>query len=201
MRWPWQSSAPVEHRSSYTDQVVSALVQHASGGGDRTAVQTAAVQQCAVWYGSALASCTLSAPPSVVGAFDATWRESIASNLIRSGQVVYLIGASPDTGLSLQPISHWDVMGGPSVSSWRYRVEQAGPTSSTWRTVPAAAVLHVRWSTNPARPVGGCQSVTACGRLWRTGWRSRAAAVRGGERAGRRVSANRKIRRPRWRPS
>ena len=160
MRWPWQS-APSEHRSSsYTDQIVSALVQHASGGGGRTALATAAVEQCATWYGSALASCTLSGPSSVALAFDATWRASVASNLIRYGQTVYLIGADPDTGLALEPVSHWDVMGGPLVSSWRYRVEQAGPTTSTWRTVPAGGVLHLRWLTDPAAPWVGVSPIS-----------------------------------------
>ena len=32
MRWPWQS-APVEHRSSLTDQVITAILAAATGGG------------------------------------------------------------------------------------------------------------------------------------------------------------------------
>ena len=46
-------------------------------------------------------------------------------------------------------------MGGPLVSSWSYRVEQAGPTATAWRTLPAGAVLHLRWQTDPARPWAG----------------------------------------------
>ena len=55
----------------------------------------------------------------------------------------------------LEPASHWDVYGGPDVSSWAYRVAQVGPTATTWRTLPAPAVLHLRWSVDPNRPWAG----------------------------------------------
>ena len=151
MRWPWQRPA-VEHRSSYTDQTVTALTLAASGGGSRTALLTAALEQAATLYASALSACELSGPSHVTRALDADWRASVASTLIRSGQALYVVAASPDTGLSLEPAATWDVMGGPMVSSWRYRIEQAGPTTSSWRTVPAGGVVHLRWITDTARP-------------------------------------------------
>ena len=61
----------------------------------------------------------------------------------------------PASGLALEPTSHWDVMGGPRPSSWSYRVEQAGPTATAWRTLPAGAVLHLRWQVDPHRPWAG----------------------------------------------
>ena len=79
----------------------------------------------------------------------------MASALIRAGQCVYIIRADPVSGLILEPASTWDVSGGPRVSSWRYRCEQVGPTATSWRTVSAAGVLHVRWLTDPARPWAG----------------------------------------------
>ena len=154
MRWPWQRPI-VEHRSAYTDQVVSALTLAASGGGARPALATAALETCATLYASALSSCSISGPSSVVAAFDATWRAAVASSLIRTGQAVYIIEASPGAGLALEPAASWDVMGGPRVSSWAYRVELAGPTATTWRTLPAGAVLHLRWQVDPARPWAG----------------------------------------------
>ena len=154
MKWPWQRPA-VEHRSSLTDQVITALLQSASGGGTRPALATAALESCATLYASALSACEIAGPSSITRALTADWRAAVASSLIRAGQCVYLIGADPVSGLVLERVSSWDVSGGPLVSSWHYRCEQAGPTATSWRTVPAAGVLHVRWLTDPARPWAG----------------------------------------------
>ena len=154
MRWPWQS-APVEHRSSYTDQVVTAILQSASGGGVRPALATAALETVATLYSSALSACAVSGPPSVVRALDATWRASVASSLVRHGQALYILDADPSAGLALAPVSHWDVHGGPERATWLYRCALAGPSSTAWRTRSAGAVLHLRWLTDPARPWAG----------------------------------------------
>ena len=85
MRWPWQS-APVEHRSSYSDQVVNAILASASGpGGVRPALATAALETAASLYASAFASCQIIGPSSIVRAFDASWRANVAAALIRAG--------------------------------------------------------------------------------------------------------------------
>ena len=154
MRWPWQRPI-VEHRSSYTDAVVTAILQSASGGSVRTALATAAVESAATLYASALSSCELSGPSVVTRALTADWRASVASGLVRNGQALYLIDADPSAGLALVPVSHWDVHGGPDVASWFYRCELAGPSSTAWRTRSAGAVLHLRWLTDAARPWAG----------------------------------------------
>ena len=154
MKWPWQS-APVEHRSSYTDQVVTAILHSASGGGVRPALATAALESAATLYASALASCSISGPSSITRAFDATWRAATASELIRRGQCVYVIGADPVDGLTLAPAASWDVHGGPRPSTWYYRVELSGPSGTAWETHSAAEVLHMRWATDPSRPWSG----------------------------------------------
>ena len=154
MRWTWQS-APVEHRSSLTDQVITAILAAATGGGTRPALATAALESCGTLYASALSSCELSGPSSVTRALTADWRASVASALIRTGQALYIIGADPVDGLHLAPVSHWDVHGGPRLSSWVYRCELAGPSGTAWETHSAAAVLHLRWLVDPARPWAG----------------------------------------------
>ena len=155
MRWPWQRPI-VEHRaSSYTDQIVTALVASASGGGVRPALATAALESCATLYASALSACAVSGPSSVTRALTADWRASVASALIRTGQSLYIIGADPAAGLTLAPVGHWDVHGGPRPSSWYYRCSLAGPSGTAWETHPAAALLHLRWLTDAARPWAG----------------------------------------------
>ena len=102
MRWPWQRPA-VEHRSSYTDQVVTAILAAASGGGTRPALATAALESCATLYGSALSACEVAGPASVTRALTADWRASVASELIRRGQCVYIVDADPVDGSRSRP--------------------------------------------------------------------------------------------------
>ena len=154
MRWPWERPI-VEHRSSYTDAVVTAILQSASGGGVRTALATGALETCATLYASALASCAVSGPKSITRALDASWRASVAAGLVRNGQALYLIDADPSAGLALAPVSHWDVHGGPDVASWFYRCELSGPSSTAWRTRSAGGCLHLRWLVDNARPWAG----------------------------------------------
>ena len=171
MRWPWERPAPVEHRSSIADQVVAAILQSASAGGARPAVATAALEQCATLYASALASCSISGPSVVVGALDATWRSSVASALIRNGEAVYVVGADPVDGLELRPAASWDVHGGARPASWYYRVQLSGPSGMSWQTHSAASVLHLRWLVDNARPwrgVGPLEHAADTGSL--SGW-------------------------------
>ena len=166
MIWPWKRPVAEHRASSFTDQVVTALVASASGGGVRPALATSALEAAAALYASALASCSISGPSSVVRALTADWRAAAASSLIRSGQAVYIIGADPVDGLTLAPVGHWNVNGGPRPASWFYRCELSGPSGAAWETHPAAGVLHLRWQVDPARPWAG---ISPLGRASDTG--------------------------------
>ena len=150
MRWPWQAPI-VEHRSSLTDQVVTALLASATGSGARPALATAALESAASLYASALSSCAISGPSVVTRALSADWRASAAASLIRTGQALYVVGADPVDGLLLGPAGHWDIFGGPNPASWYYRCERAGPSGTAWETRGAGEVLHLRWLTDPNR--------------------------------------------------
>ena len=127
MKWPWTRPA-VEHRSSYTDQIVTAILQSASGGGVRPAGATAALEQCATLYASALSACAVLGPSGVTRSLTADWRASVAASLIRSGQALFIIGADPVSGLCA-----CDLVGqlgcarrANGASSWYYRCEIVG---------------------------------------------------------------------------
>ena len=192
MKWPWQRPI-VEHRSSLTDQVVTAILQSASGGGARPALATAAVETCATLYASALSACELTGPPSVTRAFHADWRASVASALIRRGQCVFVIGASPLDGLTLSPASSFDIYGGAD-PPWLYRVERAGPSSTRWDTYSGDSILHLHWLTDHARPWAGVSPLQTGVRFRQSRGVGRKTAGRGSERAGRELFANRAIR-------
>ena len=142
----------MEHRSSLTDAVVSAILQSASGGSVRTALATAAVESCGTLYASALAACEVSGPSVVTRALTADWRASVASGLVRNGQALYLIDADPSSGLALAPVSHWDVHGGPERATWLYRCQMAGPsTTAGARGALAKYSISAGWSTPRGR--------------------------------------------------
>ena len=116
MRWPWQRQ-PEIRSSNYTDAILTSLLANATGGGAKTALATAALGQSAALYAAALSSCEITGPSTVTRVLDASWRASVASELVRHGQTVYLIDADPARGLALQPVSRWDTYGGADPSS------------------------------------------------------------------------------------
>ena len=160
MKWPWQRPI-VEHRSSLTDQVVTAILQSASGGGVRPALATAAVETMR----HAVRQCVVVVRDNRAAerderVLDADWRaSSVASELVRKGQCVYIIGASIRS-------TDWTLSGGVAASTFTaarirrgpYRVERAGPSSSTQmgdKQNPATRFcICAGWST-PARPWAG----------------------------------------------
>ena len=154
MRWPWQRVAPVEYRSSYSDQVVTAILASAQGGGARPALATAALETAAQMYAAALASCAIIGPSVVTRALDASWRANVAAALIRHGECVYVVGADPVDGLELRAASSFDVYGSAD-PPYTYRIERAGPSATRWETHGSGEILHLRWLVDNARPWRG----------------------------------------------
>ena len=87
-------------------------------------------------------------------ALDATWRSAAASELIRRGQAVYVVGADPVDGLELRPATSFELYGGAD-PPWVYRIERAGPSSTRWHTYDGGSILHLRWQVDHARPWAG----------------------------------------------
>ena len=153
-RWPWRA-APVEHRSSYTDQVVTAILAAASGGGVRPALATAAVESCATLVreravgvrGVGASECHAGidrrlARVGGVGAHSPRSSSSTSSGPIRS--TVSRCGRRRS----------FDVYGTPD-PPWVYRISRSGPSTTTWQTYSSESVLHLRWLVDHARPWAG----------------------------------------------
>ena len=88
-------------------------------------------------------------------------------DLIRRGEFVWVIEVAGD-GVMLLPCGSWDVRGGWDPETWFYRVDLFGPSGNTTRLLPGAAVIHGRYSTDPARPWFGISPmgwVSLTGRL------------------------------------
>ena len=79
-------------------------------------------------------------------------------------------GGKGDAGATAPTIRPRDVSGSYDPATWRYRVSLAAPDTTTTRTLPAAGVVHLRWSTAPGRPWAGVsplQWASDTGRLYR----------------------------------
>ena len=153
MRWPWQQT---EHRASATDALVAAIVAAASNQvtGDPRAI--AAIETAAALYGAAFAVAKVeTADARVEARLTPSFLSTMARALIRSGEFVAIVEATPARGLELLPAGSWNIRGGPAESDWWYRCDLSGPSVSTSRTVPSAQVLHVRYSVDPSRPWRG----------------------------------------------
>ena len=160
MRFPWQNDEsrfgevvlePEVRESSYTDQVVAALVGAATGNTTATAAGTAALEACAALYAMSFAMARVSGTDMAVRVLDASTLALMARNCIRRGESIHAIMVERD-GLELIPAGSWDVRGRWRESTWYYRVDLFGPTGNVTRVLPGANVIHHRYSVDPARP-------------------------------------------------
>ena len=154
--WPW--SKPEVRSSNYTEQIVSQLLAGASGANDGSAL--AALETAARIWGAGLSSATLkpennlalrSVSPAVL--------DAVGRGLCRVGESLHAISVFNGQVL-LTPCGSWSVHGGDSPESWSYRCTLNGPSSTREITLPAASVLHVRYSPSADRPWRGRSPVT-----------------------------------------
>ena len=149
MRWPW---ARPEHRASATDALVQAILGAAQGNatGDWRAI--AALETAVSLYASAFAVSTVICENArVTAALTPSFLATVARALIRRGEYLAAIEATPARGLELLTAGSWDIRGGPAEDGWFYRCDLFGPSGTVSRTVPSAQVLHMRYAVDPAR--------------------------------------------------
>ena len=77
---------------------------------------------------------------------------SIARSLIRRGESMHVIDVDQTGRVDLLDCGSWELHGGVSRSTWRVRATMQGPDVAVSRDVPYAAVSHVMYATDPARP-------------------------------------------------
>ena len=162
MRWLWQRT---EHRASATDALVAAIVAAAGnqGTGDYRAI--AALETAAGLYAAAFASARVVTDDArVAERLTPAWLAMVARSLIRRGEFLAVLEATPARGLELLTAGSWDVRGGPAENL----NGGTGPTCSgravqRLGTVPSAAALHVRYAVDPSRPWRGLSPLeSAC---------------------------------------
>ena len=150
LRWPWRK--PEVRSANYTDQVIAQIMASASGASDGGAL--AVIEASARWWGSGLASATVKPDNVALRSVSPTILDSIGRALCRSGQSLHAI-AVRNGRVTLTPVSLWEVHGDDAPASWTYRCSVSGPDVTRLVTLPAASVLHVRYSPHPSRPWAG----------------------------------------------
>ena len=147
--WPF---AKMEHRESATDAIVAALISQAGGSSVPPSVEAlGAVEACAGLWSRAFASANVEPQTPATVALTPVVLAAIGRGLAVGGEVVFALDV---TGAAeLTQASSWKVSGGTRPESWRYTVEIPLPMGGVVRrTLPADAVVHLRYATRPGAP-------------------------------------------------
>ena len=136
--------------AGFTDSIVAALLAQAAGGATADASATAALEAAAGSYARAFAVAEISPATPATRALTPAVLALMARDLIRRGESVHVIEVGRH-GVRLTPAGSWDVRGRFDPDTWRYRCDVFGPSGNTTRNLPAAAVIHARYSVDPAR--------------------------------------------------
>ena len=155
MRWPWAKREP-EQRSTaqgYTASLTAAFATAATEGVSDTApLATAALEAATGIYARCMAAAVVKGADDVADALTAPVLALIARNLIRRGEDhhrIYVRGGR----LVLEPVGFAYAHGnGPDPMAWTYNATLYGPTDSRHEWVPAASMLHCRYSVDASRP-------------------------------------------------
>ena len=150
--WPF---AKFENRESATDAIVSALISQAGGSSVPPSVEAlGAVEAAAGLWSRAFASVTVEPQTPATLALTPAVLAAIGRGLAVRGEAVFEVEVNG--AVMLTQASSWKVAGGTSPESWRYAVELPLPSGKVVkRTLPADAVLHVRYATRPGAPWAG----------------------------------------------
>ena len=149
----WVNGTPrAEERSTaqgYTAGITAAFIAGAEGGVQGTPLATAALEAAAGLYSACFAAASLDPD---IPALTASVRSLIARNLIRRGEDhhrIYVRGGR----LVLEPIGFAYAHGnGPDPMEWTYNATLYGPTDSRHEWIPAASLMHCRYSVDASRP-------------------------------------------------
>ena len=140
--------------AGFTDAIVQALLNQAAGGTTADPSATAALEAAAGSYARAFAVASVEPDTPATRALTPELLALMARDLIRRGEFVHVIEVGRG-GVRLTPAGSWDVRGRFDPVTWRYRCDLFGPSGNVTRNLPAAAVIHGRYSVDPARPWWG----------------------------------------------
>ena len=158
MQWPW-SKSETRATSGYEGAILGAFEAQATA--TPRAQSTAALEAASSLIARCLASATVEGPPRLAAAVTPAVLAQAGRSLIRLGEVVYEITVSDAGRVRLLVAGHFDTYGGADPLTWTYRTSVYGPSGTTTRHLPAAAVVHLRYLTDPVQPWRGVAPLRA----------------------------------------
>ena len=161
----WFKNKLETRSSSYTDALVTAIVDRAGGQTLAVATATGALEACSGLVGRSFAISEVNAPANIQHVLTPDLLAMLGRSLIRKGEIAFLIRT--ENGLELLPCETIDVYGTPG--QWSYNVSLAGPSRTlSYEKIESDSVLHFRYATDPEQPwlgIGPIQSASLAGKL------------------------------------
>ena len=150
MKIPFTNLAIRSANAPYTDAVIAAMVNSASGA--ETPNSTAIEEIGAGLWARAFASADLTPDTPGTRALTPDVLAGIGRALVRDGECVYEIDV--DAGdVVLRPVADWTVKGG--AAPWLYELEEPQPDGNKTRLVEGDRVIHPRYGATATQPWKG----------------------------------------------
>ena len=146
--WPFKTEYRQE---ALSDLVVSRLIANAEGA-FTVPTATAAHEIGAGLWARAFGGATVTGSRGDV--LTPVVMASVGRALFSSGNWVAEIVVRGGR-IHLEPISEYDVSGGPDRSSWVYRTTRPGPSQSAERTLHSSRLVHIMIGVDPSAPWRG----------------------------------------------
>ena len=149
MRIPF-SNRP-ETRAGYTDAIVEALLQEATGGTTASVSSLGVTEACAGLWGRSFASATVTPVNPATTALTPGVLEAIGRRLLLHGEAVFEIEVDDDA-VRLVEAASWEI---EERGQWLYRADFATPEGTYTRALTADRILHPRIGAISKRPWQG----------------------------------------------
>ena len=140
-----------ETRAGYTDLLVQAILQEATGSTTASVASLGVVEACAGLWGRSFASATVTPAGPATTALTPAVLEAIGRRLLVFGEAVFEIMVE-DGAVRLVEASNWEV---EERASWLYLAHFTTPEGTFSRTLTADRVLHPRIGVTSKRPWEG----------------------------------------------
>ena len=128
---------------------------------------TGACEMAASWWSRALASATVTG--DMYGVVDAPMLAQVGRALIREGEWLGLIQVRGGKVVLIPAAAQWSE-GDCDPERLEYRVTVNGPSTSRVIRAPASQIVHLMWSSEPARPWRGQSPLELASQTARRAW-------------------------------
>ena len=154
MIWPFKKREPEKRATAtgYAPSIVSAFETGLTGGAESAPLATAALEAASGLYGRCMAAAVVTGADDVADALTAPVLALMARNLIRRGEDQHIIRMRGGRLKLLAVAVSYTYGGSPDEETWLYNVSLFGPTDSRHEWVPAASMVHCRYSVDASRP-------------------------------------------------